>query len=97
MIVCFLSAFILMALDTASSIVFSTSFSILEQLFKVQVGHWFYIPFERGDTYLFCKGQMENLFEIHQLLNIADNSLFILTDNLKNTSRPLWGSDRHLG
>lgn len=51
----------------AQSIVSTTAYSFASipgALLKCQVSHWIWIPLEHVDTYLFWKGQMENILRM---------------------------------
>jgi len=62
---------------SSSSVVDGITASLIPNIYKCQVSYFIWTPLEKGDTYLFWKEQMENLFRIHRVSKIIRENQII--------------------
>lgn len=71
------------------------SVSLVPDIYKCQIlSHFIQTPLEKGNTYLFWKEQMENLFRIHRVSEIVHSNQVILpeknNDGSSNLDHQIW-------
>lgn len=69
----------------------SSVFNHFDKLHKCNISHWIRIHLESGGIYLFWKAQMENLFEIHDVVDIVDlKTIASAKKNSDGSDNPLY-------